>query len=133
MFQWDEKYSVGIQSIDSQHKEIFAYLNRLLDAMKVGQADKVIYQIVIELEKYSIIHFQKEEFFFRRFNYSGTKEHIQEHQYFIQKVASLKSELRAGKNAFSIDLLNFLKNWIENHILVVDKAYSDCFLKNGLK
>lgn len=133
MFQWNEKYSTGIQSIDNQHKEIFAYMNRLLDAMKLGQADKVIYQIVIELEKYSIVHFQKEEFFFQRFNYSETKEHIQEHQFFIQKVASLKSELKAGKKALFIELLNFLKDWIENHILVTDKKYSECFLKNGLK
>lgn len=133
MFQWNEKYSTGIQSIDNQHKEIFAYMNRLLDAMKLGQADKVIYQIVIELEKYSIVHFQKEEFFFQRFNYSETKEHIQEHQFFIQKVANLKSELKAGKKALFIELLNFLKDWIENHILVTDKKYSECFLKNGLK
>lgn len=133
MFQWNDKYSTGIQSIDNQHKEIFAYMNRLLDAMKLGQADKVIYQIVIELEKYSIVHFQKEEFFFQRFNYSETKEHIQEHQFFIQKVASLKSELKAGKKALFIELLNFLKDWIENHILVTDKKYSECFLKNGLK
>ena len=133
MFQWNEKYSTGIQSIDNQHKEIFVYLNRLLDAMKLGQADKVIYQIIIELEKYSIVHFQKEEFFFQRFNYSETKEHIREHQFFIQKVASLKSELKAGKKALFIELLNFLKDWIENHILVTDKKYSECFLKNGLK
>jgi hemerythrin len=133
MYQWEEKYSTGIQSIDNQHKEIFNYLNSLLDAMKLGQADKIIYQIVLELEKYSIVHFQKEEFFFQRFNYSGAKEHIREHQFFIQKVASIKSELRAGKKVISIELLNFLKGWIDNHILVADKSYTECFLKNGLK
>jgi len=133
MYQWKEEHCTGIQSIDNQHKEIFVYLNRLLEAMKLGQADKVIYQIVIELEMYSKVHFQKEEFFFQRFNYSGAPEHIREHQFFIQKVANLKSDLKAGKNALSIELLNFLKDWIEHHILVVDKSYSECFQKNGLK
>jgi hemerythrin len=133
MYKWEEKYSTGIQSIDSQHKEIFNYLNSLLDAMKLGQADKVLFQIVLELEKYAIVHFQKEEFFFERFNYSAASEHIQEHRLFMQKVASLKSDLKSGKMVISIELLNFLKDWIDNHILISDKAYSDCFLKNGLK
>jgi len=133
MYKWEEKYSVGIQSIDRQHKEIFNYLNSLLDALKLGQADKVLLQIVLELEKYAFVHFQKEEFFFERFKYSGAKEHIQEHQFFMQKVTSLKSELKSGKMVISIELLNFLKDWIDNHILISDKAYSDCFLKNGLK
>lgn len=133
MYKWEEKYSVGIQSIDNQHKEIFNYLNSLLDALKLGQADKVLLQIVLELEKYAFVHFQKEEFFFERFNYSGAIEHIKEHQFFIQKVASLKSELKSGKMVISIELLNFLKDWIINHISISDKAYSVCFLKNGLK
>src|SRR5512133_1977114 len=113
MYQWKEEHCTGIQSIDIQHREIFVYMNRLLEAMKLGQADKVIYQIVIELEKYSIVHFQKEEFFFQRFNYSEAKAHIREHQFFIQKVAGLKSDLKLGKNSLSIELLNFLKDWIE--------------------
>jgi hemerythrin-like metal-binding protein len=108
-------------------------LNSLLEAMKLGQADKVIYQIVLDLERYSKVHFQKEEFFFQRFNYSEAKEHIEQHQFFIRKVANLKSDLKSGNFTLSIELLNFMKDWIENHILVVDKSYSDCFLKNGLK
>jgi hemerythrin-like metal-binding protein len=133
MYKWEEKFSTGIQSIDNQHKEIFNYLNSLLEAMKLGQADKVIYQIVLDLERYSKVHFQKEEFFFQRFNYPGAKEHIEQHQFFIRKVANLKSDLKSGNFTLSIELLNFMKDWIENHILVVDKSYSDCFLKNGLK
>jgi hemerythrin-like metal-binding protein len=133
MYKWEEKFSTGIQSIDNQHKEIFNYLNKLLEAMKIGQADKVILQILTALERYSKIHFQKEEFFFDRFNYASAKEHIAQHQFFIQKVADLKNDLKQGHFTLSIELLNFLKDWIENHILIVDKDYSDCFLKNGLK
>lgn len=133
MYHWEDRYSTGIQSIDNQHKEIFQYLNSLLNAMKSGHADKVIYQIVNDMERYSVVHFQKEEFFFQRFNYSGTKEHIEQHQFFIQKVAKLKSDLKSGNISLSIELLNFLKDWIENHIIVLDKAYSECFLQNGLR
>jgi hemerythrin-like metal-binding protein len=133
MYIWEEKYSVGIQSIDIQHEKIFRLLSNLLEAMKQGQASNVTTQIILELEQYSFIHFHKEEFFFQRFNYSGFAEHISEHQFFIQKVAELKAELNSGAIALSFELLSFLKAWIEHHILVVDKQYSECFLQNGLK
>lgn len=133
MFQWDEKYSVGIQSIDNQHKEIFGILNKLLNAMKMGQGNDVTTQIILELDRYAVNHFHKEEFFFKRFNYQGSAEHIIEHQNFIKKVTILKPDLKSGKITVSFELLNFLKDWIDHHILVVDKQYSECFRQNGLK
>jgi len=133
MFQWEEKYSVGIQSIDNQHKEIFKYLNELLQAMKEGKAENVTTRIVLELTKYAKIHFQKEEFFFQRFNYSETIEHMREHQLFIEKVESFKSEFKAGKITLTFELLSFLKDWIDHHIMEVDKRYMECFQKNGLR
>lgn len=97
MFKWDEKYSVEIQSIDNQHKEILGILYRLLEAMKMGHGNDVTAQIIQELERYAVNHFQKEEFFFQRFNFQGSKEHITEHQNFIKKIAILKPNLKSGK------------------------------------
>lgn len=133
MIHWDEKYSVGILSIDGQHKELFAHLNHLLEVMKTGSADEILPQIITDLERYAIQHFQKEEFFFQRFEYSGAQEHILEHQLFIEKIADFKSGLKTRKLSLSIELLQFLKEWIEHHIMVSDKAYSECFRQNGLK
>jgi hemerythrin len=133
MYKWDEQFSVGIQSIDNQHQEIFKQLHNLLEAMKQGQASSVTRQIILELERYAAIHFQKEEYFFQRFNYPGAAKHIREHQLFIQKLKEIKPEISSGKITLTIELLNFLKNWIEQHILVVDKEYSECFRENGLR
>ena len=130
MFEWDDKYSVGIKSIDNQHREIFVLLNKLLEAIKMGHASDVTIQIIQELERYAVNHFQKEEYFFQRFNYQGSAEHITEHQNFIKKLAVLKSEINSGKLILTIELLNFLKDWIDHHILVVDKKYYECFRQN---
>jgi len=133
IYQWEDKFSVGVQSIDNQHKELFRLINELLQAMKQGKASNITTQIIMDLEKYAIVHFQKEEFFFQRFNYQGAAEHIREHQLFIQKITTMKTDLKSGKTALSFELLNFLKEWIDHHILVADKAYSECFRQNGLK
>lgn len=133
MFQWDDRYSVGIQSIDNQHREIFVVLEKLVEAMKKGHASDVTNQIVVDLERYAVNHFQKEEYFFQRFNFPGSAMHINEHQNFIKKITALKSDLKSGKITLTFDLLSFLKEWIDHHILVVDKQYSECFRQNGLQ
>lgn len=132
-YQWEQKYSVGFQSIDDQHKEIFRLLNKLFDALNAGQAVPATLQIITELEKYAVMHFHKEQFFFKQFNYAETDGHIKEHQAFIEKIASIKSDAKLGKLTSSFELINFLKTWITHHILIEDMKYRECFYKNGLR
>ncbi|HCY41150.1 MAG TPA: hypothetical protein DHV48_07320 [Prolixibacteraceae bacterium] len=132
-YQWEQKYSVGFRSIDDQHKEIFKLLNKLFDALNAGQAVSATIQIIAELEKYAVMHFHKEQFFFKQFNYAETAVHIKEHQGFIEKIASMKSDAKLGKLTSSFELINFLKTWISHHILVEDMKYRECFYKNGLR
>lgn len=133
LFEWDEKYSVGIQSIDVQHKEIFRILDQLFQALKLGKASESIIQIITELEIYAVSHFQREEFFFRQFNYESSDPHIKEHQDFTAKIISLKADAKAGKLTSSFDLLHYLKIWIDHHILNIDILYSELFREKGLR
>jgi hemerythrin len=133
MFDWDEKYSVGIQYIDNQHKEIFVLLNQIYFAYRKGNENEVIDQIIPDLEKYTVLHFRKEEFFFRKFNYEFTEEHILEHENFRRNIQTIKSDISAGKTKLGIELMELLTDWIEHHIFEVDKKYADCFRQNGLK
>jgi len=133
MYNWDEKYSVGIQSIDDQHKELFELLDSLLEAMIHGQGSTATAWIILKLDYFASVHFQKEEFFFQRFNYPDAEKHIMEHNYFLEKISSLKYELKSGNANLALKLFHLLKDWIERHILIVDKQYSECFLKNGLR
>ena len=133
IFGWDEKYSVGIQSIDDQHKEIFRILDQLFQDLKSGKAQQLILRTINELEIYAASHFHKEEYFFREFNFEDSEEHIKEHQQFTKKIAVLKADAKAGKMVPSFELLHFLKIWINHHILEVDMQYSECFKNNGLR
>lgn len=133
MFQWNENYSVGIQSIDNQHREIIVLLANLLDAMRHGRANEITTKTVLDLEMYAKFHFQKEEFFFNRFNYPEKAKHIAEHQLFVQKIIQLRTDLNSGKITLAFELLSFMRDWIEHHILEEDKKYMDCFQQNGLK
>lgn len=131
--EWNERYSVGIQSIDDQHKEIFRLLDQLLQALKLGKAPQMLLRTITELEVYATSHFYKEEFFFREFNFPDSASHVREHEHFLKKINSLKGDAREGKLQSSLDLLYFLNGWIAHHILIVDIQYSDHFQQNGLR
>jgi hemerythrin len=130
---WTDKYSVAIESIDNDHKQLIGIINQLFNAMTKGEGAKVISPLVDELQKYTVYHFNREETFFRMTNYPNAFQHNQEHALFIQKVKEFKTKIGSGNTTFSPDLLNFLRDWLLNHITNVDAMYAEHFKKYGLK
>lgn len=130
--EWKNEYSVGVFEIDNQHKKLMNSINKLFDAMKQGKANSVLGQIITELVFYSQTHFQTEEKYFDLFNYENTAEHKSIHKGFIAEMAEFKAGFDSGKITLSLEVFNFLKMWLDEHILGEDKKYEDCFKKNGL-
>lgn len=83
----------------------------------------VIGKILSGLDDYAVFHFKTEENYFDRFGYPGTAAHKKEHGDFDKKVSDFKSDFDQGKIGLSIQLMNFLRDWLQNHIQGVDKKY----------
>lgn len=45
----------------------------------------------------------------------------------------LKNRYAGGQTMLSVETMNFLKNWLTNHIQVADKRYSAFFTEKGVK
>ena len=41
-FEWNDRLSVGVKSIDDQHKELVRMVNQLAEAMAKGQGKDVL-------------------------------------------------------------------------------------------
>jgi len=50
----------------------------------------------------------------------------------INKNDLLIRDYQANKLGLTIDIMNFLKDWISNHIQITDKKYSMTFNENGI-
>ena len=133
MIEWKQDYSVSVNSIDDDHKKLIGIINQLFNAMTKGEGSKVVSPLVDELQKYTIYHFNREETYFRMTNYSNAPVHVKEHAFFVEKVKEFKVRVSSGNLTFSPDLLNFLRDWLLNHITNSDKAYSEHFKKFGLR
>lgn len=130
---WNDSYSLGIAEIDMQHKKLVALIVKLYEAMSKAKANDVVGSILTELVMYTKTHFTTEEKYFAQFAYVNKANHELEHQKFVSKINDFKEKFDSGKVGVSIQLMNFLKDWLVHHIMKTDKQYVECFKNNGLR
>lgn len=131
--EWDDKYSVGVIEIDNQHKRMFAVINDLLEAIETNTPADHLGHIIDELIKYKKFHFATEENYFKEFNYEGTEEHVTKHHEFNEKLEAMRKKHPELTIEFAFDLVDFLEDWLINHLMTLDQAYVKCFHEHGLK
>lgn len=132
LIDWKDEYSVQVAEIDDQHKELIRMINELHQAMADRKAKKVVGDIIEGLIDYTKTHFAAEEKYFQEFGYEQAEEHIRQHREFVKKVGDFKEKFDQGQLMLSIDIINFLKNWLINHINGSDQQYVDLFKAKGL-
>ncbi len=123
VFPWQDKYNVGIESIDDQHKKLVELLNQLASAMAEGKGKTVMEPVLTKLIEYTIFHFNEEEKYFDQIDYPDAEAHRIEHLKLIEDVKGFKSDFDNGNTGITIDLMRFLKEWLINHIAVTDKKF----------
>lgn len=121
LFIWKPSYELGIPEIDLDHRQLVGLVNDLYEAMKTGQGCEVMDQILDRLIDYADKHFSMEEGFMRASNYAGIIGHEMEHKKFRANILEMDMRRRAGKLPPSIELLNYLRDWLSDHVTTVDK------------
>lgn len=133
LIQWNDSFSVNVVEIDRQHQKLVGMINDLTDAMRQGKSKDILGKIINGLIGYAVTHFRAEEKYFDQFGYPETNSHKKEHSYFTKKIAEFKAGFDAGKLGLSIEVMDFLSNWLQDHIKGVDKKYGPFFNEKGLK
>ncbi len=133
LVEWNDKLSVGIEEIDEQHKVLVKLLNNLYAAIVQKQDADMIDKIIAELVQYTVIHFAVEESLMRIFDYPQYEEHKKHHKSLSSQVLDIQQKVKNREATVSMDLLNFLRSWLTNHIMIEDKHYSPYFIERGLK
>ena len=133
LIEWDNTLSVGISSIDDQHKQLIALLNELNEAMKQGKAKEILSTVLKEVIDYTAYHFSTEEKYMDQVQFAGAFTHRIEHKKLVDKALNLHKEVDAGKLMVTIEVMNFLQNWVTDHILGTDKKYTEAFQAQGIE
>lgn len=132
LITWSDELNVNIKIIDQQHKKLIDLLNSLFLSMLEGQAQSLINKIVDELINYAEYHFETEEKYFEEYEYPGAHSHKIQHSYYKDEILNFKTDLMHGKSTVPVDVFNFLKDWLKEHIMNSDKKYSKYLNSKGV-
>lgn len=132
IMSWSNDFSVNIKGLDVQHKKLVDLINKLHDAMTERKGKEVLGSILNEMVTYAKTHFFYEEKIMISNGYPGYATQKQEHDNFTNKAAELKKEFDSGKTVLSIEVMRFLKDWLSNHIMKIDKAYTPFLNGKGI-
>jgi len=124
MFEWNNRYSVQIGSIDAQHQTLFRLAEELHTAMSAGRGKSALSRILDRLVQYTTVHFAHEERLMRLHDYPDFAAHKAQHEELTQKVQQFQAEFNAGKTTITVQLMIFLKDWLTGHIAGSDQKYA---------
>lgn len=128
---WKEVYETGIVALDNEHRGLIAEINRLYEAIRDKCSEKILAEILASLTAYTVEHFQHEETLMAEYHFSGLDEHRKIHQALIAKVDEFRQRSEAGEEGVAQELLKFLRLWLLEHIVEVDKQYGPYLESRG--
>ncbi|MFT0532939.1 bacteriohemerythrin [Castellaniella hirudinis] len=123
-YPWTRELEVDIAVIDKDHQKLVSLINALHESMAKGHSKTAIGKILDELIFYTQDHFTREEQMMLDAGYTGYEQHKKIHDNLVKKVVEFRESYRAGHSMVSVELSNFLRNWLSTHIMKTDKDYA---------
>lgn len=123
---WEPRFSVGNATIDEQHQELFSLINRSYETIGGDPISEyeALWTILSKLIDYTRFHFSEEEGMMERAGFPQLAEHREQHRALIQKTEEMLNALENGEAGIGAEkLCQFIKEWIEQHVLTVDRSY----------
>lgn len=125
LFEWQEIYSVGVERLDNQHKNLFSIANRFHAAYERGENRGVLASIFNEMLEYTAQHFADEERMMRECNYADYDRHKAHHEKLVNLVLGYKRQFDTDQPGVEMAAMNFIKTWLTGHVLGMDRNYRD--------
>ena len=124
-FAFTSKYHVGIGFVDDEHKRLFEIIKEANDVVhndflydKFDQINNVLGELV----EYTKVHFADEEDYMEKINYEGLEDQKRAHSMFVEKIENINlDDVDDNQDEYLTEILNFLLDWLVNHILKADK------------
>ena len=125
-FIWNEKYMLGVNDMDDEHKVLVGKINFLVDNLET-QYENInktsLMAAFKDLASYTAEHFAHEEKFIFSINYPQASSHKKIHDKLLAQVGKYGQDIENG----TLDdhkLISFLRNWLISHIMGIDMQYA---------
>ena len=122
---WTNDLATGVAWQDKEHKELFRFLDELVEAAARDAGKGALESAVASVDDYVVTHFHHEEKAMSRYNYPEALKHLEAHTYFIDDFSHIKEEyllkgVLDGEKLARI-VVEKVVGWWREHIITIDK------------
>lgn len=120
LLEWKPEYSVGIASMDDEHRTMIGLINDIYDAMQQRTDAGAIEQFLGDVHATISMHFALEERIMRDAAYAEYDAHKDDHEELLDELGDLMDMFAADPDA-GYDLLGErLSSWFAGHFASFD-------------
>ena len=131
--KWTEVHSVKIMTFDKQHERLFEILNDFYEEVNAGVGNEELLKVIDLFLEYATYHFRFEENIMKLHKFPAYKFHKKQHDLFLNKVRDFKIRYEGGRLLLTLEITQYIKDWIERHMDETDRIYSDFLLERGVR
>ncbi len=130
--EWKDEYSVGIDSIDQQHRRLVNLINRLSTAVDYSTGEEFEREALADVVEYTKTHFAYEEGLLEDNGYPDFEAHRAQHRAMVAEVEAMLAEYEQDHDLAMRHAVGYLMDWLIKHINGTDKQYSSFLIGKGV-
>lgn len=115
LLHWEDRYSVGVATVDHEHQELIELINRLYAAATAARSKDAVVGFFGDLFKAISSHFALEERFMRERGYEQFTQHKNDHERLLDEIRDLMEDFEASSRFDDRLLADALDAWFSRH------------------
>ena len=120
LIAWRNEFSVGVDAVDHEHREMIALINELDEAMQDDASQATVVEALGEIYARISAHFALEEKTMRDARYSQLAEHKQDHEQLLDELLDVIDSVDDEGRYDRADLSRSLDRWFSDHFRTHD-------------
>ena len=120
VLQWREEFSVGIEEVDHEHRELIELIRTLQQDLQAGADTDRIIDVLGEIYNQIAAHFALEEKMMRKTRYPALADHKQDHETLLDDLRDIMDEVEDDGVLDETQLTDDLDRWFSDHFKTHD-------------
>jgi len=120
LIAWRNEFSVGVDAVDHEHREMIALINELDEAMQDDASQATVVEALGEIYARISAHFALEEKTMRDARYTRLAEHKQDHEQLLDELLDVIDSVDDEGRYDRADLSRSLDRWFSDHFRTHD-------------
>lgn len=115
LLQWEKRYSVGIEAVDHEHRELVDLINRLHERATMQGSKVAVLGFFGDLYKAVSAHFALEERFMREKRYDQLPQHKGDHERLLDEIRDIMEDYEVNDFFDEKLLAQRIDAWFSRH------------------